>query len=420
MKETNALGRTVGNSRGLDDFLEPGDRRQGRAGLISSSDVGSANRNRVVQALFDLGPTSRAELARHADVNRSTMTGILQPLLDKGLLVEGEPLPANNVGGKPARPLWFAADAKPLCGVLLMHDGVRAALVSMDGRIRAENWLPFDSCDVPQSELLKIIFKCVQATLKRAGRAPFGIGVAVAGMVDTDSGSIVDNAMTPGLGGLRIRDEVQGRFGLPTFVDHHPRALLLGDRWFGAGRGKNSFAVLYVTKGIGSALFLNGRVLRGPKGTGGELGHTRVHVGGALCHCGQRGCLETIATLGWLRREAGSVGLSNADKLDFRLLTDLVSGGSSDADLLLRKFARNLAYGIANLQQIVVPGMFILHGDIAAGGQTLLDAIAREVNDLLPWHPGAALELVLGDAGYLAGMRGAAGLVLAEMLQIAT
>ncbi|NIF78371.1 ROK family protein [Paraburkholderia sp. Cy-641] len=157
--------------------------------------------------------------------------------------------------------------------------------------------MPFDSCDVPQSELLKIIFTCARLTLTRAGRAPFGIGVAVAGMLDTDSGSIVDNAMTPGLSDLRIRDGVQGRFGLPTFVDYHPRALLLEDRWCGAGRGKNSFAALYVTERIGSALFLNGRVPRVPKGMGGELGHTRVHVGGVLCHCGQRSCPEMMPHL---------------------------------------------------------------------------------------------------------------------------
>src|SRR5213593_4409475 len=86
--------------------------RPGRR-LLSSSLVGSANRGRVLQALFDLGPTSRAALARHAGVNRTTISGIVQPLLDQQLLVEGEPVPASDAGGKPARPLWFSRDARP-------------------------------------------------------------------------------------------------------------------------------------------------------------------------------------------------------------------------------------------------------------------------------------------------------------------
>src|SRR5882724_10868659 len=110
---------------GLPAIEDGGTREDGRPArlgrsLLSSSLVGSTNRGRVLQALFDLGPTSRAELARLAGVNRTTISGIVQPLLDQQLLVEGEPIPASEGGGKPARPLWFSPDARPICGVLLM------------------------------------------------------------------------------------------------------------------------------------------------------------------------------------------------------------------------------------------------------------------------------------------------------------
>src|ERR1700752_1301987 len=111
-------------------FTQPGDApgtervSRPRKALLSSSMVGSTNRGRVLQALFDLGPTSRAELARLAGVNRTTISGIVQPLLDQQLLVEREPIPASEGGGKPARPLWFSPDARPICGVLLMPGSV--------------------------------------------------------------------------------------------------------------------------------------------------------------------------------------------------------------------------------------------------------------------------------------------------------
>ena len=143
-----------GGLAALNDLFDDAPRSEARRqGLISSSSIGLANRGRVLQVLFDLGPTSRAELARHVGVNRATITGIIQPLIDQGILVEGEPLPSKEGGGKPARPIWFAEDAAPICAVLLMHDGVHCCLVSLDGTITAEVRAPFpedaEAVDVP-------------------------------------------------------------------------------------------------------------------------------------------------------------------------------------------------------------------------------------------------------------------------------
>ncbi|TMJ40491.1 MAG: MarR family transcriptional regulator, partial [Alphaproteobacteria bacterium] len=109
-----------GGLAAINELLDESARPRGRTqGLISSSAIGLANRGRVLQVLFDLGPTSRAELARHVGVNRATITGIIQPLIDQGLLVDGDPLPSKVSGGKPAKPVWFAKDAAPICAVLL-------------------------------------------------------------------------------------------------------------------------------------------------------------------------------------------------------------------------------------------------------------------------------------------------------------
>jgi hypothetical protein len=124
----------------IEDEEAPGDNRPAWPGrsLLSSSTVGSANRGRVLQTLFDLGPTSRAELARLAGVNRTTISGIVQPLLDQQVLVEGRPIRPSEAGGKPARPLWFSPDARPICGMLLMPDAVHTCLVTLEGAISAE------------------------------------------------------------------------------------------------------------------------------------------------------------------------------------------------------------------------------------------------------------------------------------------
>ncbi|RUU58104.1 MarR family winged helix-turn-helix transcriptional regulator, partial [Mesorhizobium sp. M2C.T.Ca.TU.002.02.1.1] len=183
------------SSNGAHAFMPPGDSveraARPRKALLSSSMVGSTNRGRVLQALFDLGPTSRAELARLAGVNRTTISGIVQPLIDDQVLVESDPIPANPGGGKPARPLWFSPKARPICGVLLMPDAVHACVSTLDGKIEAERKMTLPDGNGPVQPIIETIAECVGSTLAKARRTPFGIGVGVGGMVDTDRGAIV-------------------------------------------------------------------------------------------------------------------------------------------------------------------------------------------------------------------------------------
>ena len=384
--------------------------------LLSSSKMGSANRGLVIQALYDLGPTSRAELARLAGVNRTTISGIVQTLIDAGLLVENDPAPIGRQGGKPARPLWFSPNAKPICGVLLMPEAVHACVVTLDGQVLAESTLPLPDGSGPVEPIVQAIATCVASALTQVKDTPLGIGVAVGGMVDTDSGSIVTMNLAPSLDGYALANDLGARFGLPVRLDHHPRALLVGDRWFGQGRGIPQFAVVYTGEVLGGALYFDGHLYRGAAGAGGELGHTFVQVDGELCRCGRRGCWDTIATLGWLRREARKAGLPQAETINSGFLAEL-AGKDADAARLLDRYARNVAIGIANLQQTLAPNRYILHGDVVLGGEVMIEAISRHVRSLVPARPGGTIEIVAGDAGDRAALLGAAGLVLSDMLQ---
>jgi predicted NBD/HSP70 family sugar kinase len=387
--------------------------------LLSSSVVGTANRGRVIQALYDLGPTSRAELARAAGVNRTTISGIVQPLIDQDFLVELKPSPSRAGGGKPARPLWFSPDARPICGVLLMPQAVHACIVTLEGEIRAEESVPLPDGNGPIKPIIRTIVECVRRVLASADRPPLGIGVAVGGMVDTDDGSIVAVNLAPALSGYPLAGELHRRFRLPVTIDHHPRALLVGDRWFGKGRGLNQFAAVYTGEVLGGAFYLDGHLHRGMAGAGGELGHTFVQADGALCRCGRRGCWDTIATLDWLRREAKAAGLGDAARIDAERLVGLADAGATGAPELLDRYARNVALGIANLQQMLALDVYILHGDVVRGGDSLIDRIADHVRRLVPLRPGAEIRLMPGDAGDEAALRGAAGLVLSDLWQLA-
>jgi predicted NBD/HSP70 family sugar kinase len=414
-KEGQAIPAAVGDGRARAHMSRAPHRHA--HSLISPAQMGHANRGRVLQVLFDLGPTSRAELARLIRVNRATITGIVQPLIDEGLLMEGAPLPAGGSGGKRARPLKFSPKAR-LVGAMEVQAGyVRSALVSWTGEVIAENRERFPVKGADPGPVIDAIVTCTSRTLAGSRQQPLGFGIAAAGMVDTDRGVIVKVNLAPILSGLALGPLLRERLGLPVYIDHHPRAMLLADRWFGAGRGARNFSALYVDDVLGGALLLDGHLHRGPSGAGGEFGHTFVQLDGDLCRCGRRGCWETVATTYWLRRAARAAGLPGAARMNARRLTGLAEADAPGANELLDRYARNIAVGVANLQQILAPNLFILHGDVVGGGERLRRAIEAHVHRLVPPRPGSDLQIALGDLGDRATLRGAAGLVLAHQLQ---
>lgn len=203
------------------------------------------------------------------------------------------------------------------------------------------------------------------------------------------------------------------RFGVPTSVDHHPRVQALGDKWFGDGRHLRSFASLYTGEALGVGIVHEGQLISGPQGAGGEYGHTVVDLNGALCLCGRRGCWETVATLLWLRRAAEERGLSDAATLDCATLVDRARTAPEAADLLDR-YAHNLAVGMANNEQMLASGVYIVHSDAAAGGAPMPGRLQHWLDAFRP-HRGTP-KVVLGDATDDVTLLGGGGLVLSSRL----
>jgi predicted NBD/HSP70 family sugar kinase len=388
--------------------------------LISPAGAGQVNRTRLLQILYDVGPTSRAQLARISRVTKTTIGAIVQPMIDDGILVEGEPQQSSSQGGKPARPIWFSPVDRPTVAVHLLPGTVRAALVSLTGSVITESSANFEATELDHDVIIDCVTSCIQDVLPSDGGAVLGVGVAVGGIVNTDEGRIVEVNLAPGLAGLELGPLLSRRLGLPVHLDHHPRVQALGDRWFGSGRRASSFASIYCGEAIGVGLVIDGAVHRGVAGAGGEVGHTIVDLGGTVCRCGRTGCWETIASHRWLQAEAAIAGLPAADALTVGPLARLAGDDHAGAEELFDRFARNVAIGIINLQQILAPGLFILHGDVVQGGEELRERVQKYVLDGIPVHAGGAPAITFASADDDITLLGAAALVLSQSLDLLT
>lgn len=349
------------------------------ASVLTAADLGAANRARLIRLLHREGPQSRSNLAAALGVSRGTVTSIVQPVLDAGLLEElapVQPAPRNGTSraGKPARPLWFS-DTVQLGCLYVSGGGLHQAVMRMDGETVRERRTALDLDDPVGG----IVADCEEFF---AGSTLMGVGVAAAGMVDTDHGVILEIYRAPALTGMPVARLLRDRLDVPVVVDHHPRVQAIGDLWFGEGRELQSFASLHTGEVLGAGMVHNGRILRGDQGAGGEIGHMVVDLDGERCVCGRVGCWETVATLPWLRREAERAGLPGANEMTCASLVDQ-SARDEAAARLLRRYLANIAQGIADLEQILGLRRYLVHGDVGHGGRVVEEALTEELAGML-------------------------------------
>src|SRR2546425_4932768 len=173
-----------------------------------------------------------------------------------------------------------------------------AGVVTSDGDVLADESAP--TRGTAPGGLLGTIVALIGRVRDEAGRRPGSIdaiGVGVPGPVDAARGRIGEPVThVPELAGRDLASELGSRFGLPAFVDNAVNALALGEWMFGAGRGYRSLVVLAAGTGFGAGIVLDGRLVRGASGFGGELGHAPVRFDGPRCWCGGRGCLALYAS----------------------------------------------------------------------------------------------------------------------------
>lgn len=386
--------------------------------LLTPSDIGDVNRSRVIQAFCDHGPLTRAQLAKMAGVTRATIGNIVAALLDAGLLDEGPPQGGEGQVGKPGRPLWFGPRAGLTAAVAIGAGTVDAALVNARGDLLENAAQTFDARERSGRAVVDAVTATLDRVLSGAEDDVLGVGVAVPATCDAATGAIIGSGQVPGLEGTGLRDALRSRSALRVVIDNDSRSQALGEKWFGRGRQVTSFASVQTGHGIGVGLVLNGVVVRGGRGDAGEAGHTTVVVDGDRCVCGLRGCWETIATVDWLRREGERRGVASAATLDARRLASEATDDAAARDLL-RAYAANIAVGLANLTQILSPGMFILHGDAVGGGETFRALVESETKARVFPHVRRSVEVVLSELDQRAGLLGAAGLVLSETFHLA-
>src|SRR5262249_45548417 len=268
-----------------------------RAGSLEG--LRERNKGRVIDALRRRGTASRSELARLTGLSRTTITSLVGELQERGLVVEQ---PAADTGAEPARgrpPTLLRLDpsAGTAVGVYFDHTHLMVAAADLSSSVVAERRVALD-VDHSAVAALDSAVELVDVVLEEAGLGRedvVGVGMGVSGPIDL-AGYVGHTVILPDWAGLNAAEELERRLGVPVSVDNDANLGALAEISAGAGRGLTDVVYVMLSSGIGSGLVLGGRLHRGASGFAGELGHVFVVDKGAVCRCGNRGCLETVAS----------------------------------------------------------------------------------------------------------------------------
>jgi predicted NBD/HSP70 family sugar kinase len=358
---------------------------------------------------------SRAELARTTGLARSTVSQRVDALLGLGLLVEQGGGPST--GGRPPTKLAFdAASGVVLCADLgATH--CRLAVSDLDCTVLAE--LPAERAIAagPDAVLAWVRDRFAEL-LDEAGRAPAdvrGIGVGLPGPVEFAAGRAVSPPIMPGWDGVSVPGHFADAYpGVPVLVDNDVNVMALGEYWSGWRHDVDDLLFVKVATGIGCGIVTGGAIHRGADGAAGDIGHIQVpDAGDALCRCGNRGCVEAVASGGAVARQLSEIGV---DAHGSRDVVELVRAGTPQAVTLVRQAGRLVGEVLAGAVNFFNPAVIVVGGDMAHAHEQLIagvrEVVYRRSTALATRH----LEVVRSRLDDRAGVIGCAVTVIERIL----
>ena len=250
---------------------------------------------------------------------------------------------------------------------------------------------------------------------ERDALRPVGISVAVPGLVEEASGTMV---FAPNLGwyDLPVAAEIEARLGLPVHVENESNLAALAEHWTGAAVGIDDFVCVFGEVGVGGGIVLGGRLFRGSHGFGGEFGHISVDPDGAACACGSRGCVETLVGQESIARAAGISPTTGRSRSLTDELVRRATAGEPEVTRVLAEAGHSLGIALASTFNVLDLQAVVLGGCFGPLAPWLVDEVRQTLEQRSLAARSGSFQVLPSAFGDGAAVRGAAALSLRRVL----
>lgn len=386
------------------------------------------NRMKVLQIIRKEGPINKAEIAKRANLSIPTVMKITDEILRKDVIrVVGK---GESNGGKRPELLEIADGTYYLAGIDIGRSRTTVLIMDLKGAVILKRVMKTGNTN-PMEQLMERVLKLTEWVIEESGidlTRILGLGVVTPGLIDIEEGKVV---YSPDFGweNVDILTPIKEKFPLPILLDNSNKAVAMGEKWFGVAKDSSYFVCINMGHGIGSAIMENGELYRGNSGSSGEIGHITLEPNGPICECGNRGCLEALAS-GKAIAEAGRLAVREGrsslilekaefdlDAIDAKEVFDAAREGDCAAIMIIQKAEQYIGIGLASYINLLDPDMLVLAGGLTNAGPQFIDNIKTIVKDRQMRFAGRKVKIRVAELGELAAAIGAASMILKRFIE---
>ncbi len=389
--------------------------------VARSKTIRGINRQIVLNYVRDRSPISRAEIARETNLQRSTVSAIVDELQGDGLIEEIGA--GDSTGGRKPTLLKLKSGTPFALGIDVTPRNITVAICDLSGGVLAKSVLPISPDVVFITEQILLEIDKILAKFP-AIPADLGVGISVPGIADPNQGEAL---VIPYFRWTNwdISARIGTKFGFPVIIDNDANAIALAELWFGKEKIRkfSNFISVLIGEGVGTGIVFEGQIYRGERGAAGEFGHMTIGSNSPVqCSCGSYDCWEAHASekaiIARYNKHHNSMS-NNASQVDIIQLVGLANIGEEQALAALKETAKYIGLGIANLVVGFSPQCIVISGAITKAW----DLIAEEVQifaDRSIRHELPKAVLIPSSLGDNPTLMGALSLVLARKFASAT
>lgn len=366
---------------------------------------------------------TRPILAGELALSLPTVSLAVRPLIDSDVLLRDGFLESS--GGRRAEVLRINPDFLDAIGLWVSMSGIIGVVADLGGNIVSEKRLNWDD-DPSKDDILDGLFSIADSLRSDTDRSPVGIGVGITGNVSQAEGISVRFPNVDDWSDIPVRALLEERMGLPVWIDNDVKASTFAELRFGEGQAAKNFLYVFIGKGIGLGMVFDGRLYHGASGSAGELGHLAIDSDGALCHCGNYGCLETVAGPPAIVRQVkeaidrGAVSAArgeNGSEVTIASVLAAAENGDRVAQSVVEKAAERIGLALANTANLFDPEMIVLGGLLSSAYGGLIDTIRRVFSAQVLPNVASSTELKVSSLGDVSGALGAADMVFENYIR---
>lgn len=378
---------------------------------------------KVIKHLYTFGPTSALDLRLPLSASLPTIMSIISELVDEGKVEKyGQ---GESIGGR--KPDLYRLRDKTffVMSIHMERFHLRIALLdNNNNKLTDTGILPIEiSRDLNALEALFLEANKVIKKAKIDIAKLLAVGISMPGLVSTVEGENY-TYLLPDLKTQKITSILEKRFERPVYIQNDANAITLAERYFGQANKVKEALVLSVNWGIGLGIIMDYQYRSGISGFAGEFGHIPLVDDGLLCHCGKRGCLETVASGAALERmvkeglAAGERSIlgNRSDESNTSIEADKIVEAANEGDQfaisMLSKIGIHLGKGLSILIQLFNPQVIIIGGQIAAAKQFITTPIQQSINTYCMTQLRERTRVVLSDLGENAGILGGVATIM--------